>query len=370
MESYAVQERWLTLSELHAEQFREWLKYWNIRSVLQQVFSVRRDSVIAENLPILAILAVYVIAVYAVHIFWGIHDKIVLTCYYGLFARVAAVFSALFILWHIPKRAYLRYLTPRHIGGFLVIFLAAPLAKSIYSSYKQTIWLIHDFRWDASLMRLDKALHFGHHPWQLLDFILSHPIILYIFDRLYMLWFLILFLSCLYMAWSDRRQLRLCFFVSTLLIWIVVGSGLGTIFSSVGPCYYSAVANAAHDPYAPLVTKLAEIHKTTFLYAVDNQHLLWEAKLEGYWIPLGGISAMPSIHLAMTMLFVLLAFHYSKWLGFLFTGYLCAIQIGSIVLGWHYAVDGYAGMILACLIWMGVKWMVCGRKDHAAESGA
>ena len=64
---------------------------------------------------------------------------------------------------------------------------------------------------------------------------------------------------------------------------------------------------------------------------------------------------MPSIHLAMAMLFVLLAFEVRKWLGWLFVGYAVIMQIGSVILGWHYAVDGYAGIILAYLIWYIVK---------------
>jgi len=44
-----------------------------------------------------------------------------------------------------------------------------------------------------------------------------------------------------------------------------------------------------------------------------------------------------------------------KWLGWIFAVYLGLIQIGSVILGWHYAVDGYAAIILACLIWYGVR---------------
>jgi hypothetical protein len=157
------------------------------------------------------------------------------------------------------------------------------------------------------------------------------------------------------MAWSRKRRLRLCFFVSLLLVWILLGSGLGTIFSSAGPSYYSSAVSAINDPFAPLMTELNEIHQDTFLDAIYNQRGLWDAKLAGHWLPFGGISAMPSIHLAVATLFVLLGFSYRKWLGIVFVIYLCLIQIGSVILGWHYAIDGYVGIILTCLIWIGVK---------------
>jgi membrane-associated phospholipid phosphatase len=341
--------------QLRTDDMKQWLNCWNPKSVFMQLFSLRLDSVIGENAPILIIGAAYIIAEYALHAFWGVRNKFVLIPYNAFFAHVAVCFSAVFICFHIPKKSYRLYLTPRYIGGFLMILIMAPLFVSAFSSYKQAFPLIHNFSFDYELMRLDYFLHFGHHPWRLLEFILSRPIILIILDRLYMLWFLFLFLFCLCMAWSKRRRLRLRFFVSTLLVWILLGSGLATVFSSAGPCYYSAAVNTTNNPFVPLATKLAEIHDDTFLFALNNHRGLWEAKLSGHWHLFGGISAMPSIHLAMATLFFLLAFSYHRWLGIAFFIYLCLIQIGSVILGWHYAIDGYAGIILAYIIWIGVK---------------
>ena len=219
-------------------------------------------------------------------------------------------------------------------------------------------------------MQLDYALHFGHHPWRLLEPVLSYPMIIRAIDKAYRLWFLVLFLSCLWMGWSRNRRLRLCFFVSTLLVWSVLGSGFGTIFSSAGPCYYSHVLPSAENPYAPLMSRLEDIHKSEWLLAVSSQYTLWEAKICDRWSPFGGISAMPSIHLAMATVFALLAFNVRKWLGWFFVGYVALIQAGSVIPGWHYAVDGYAGIILAILIWFGVDWMLERRAPASLDSKA
>jgi membrane-associated phospholipid phosphatase len=106
------------------------------------------------------------------------------------------------------------------------------------------------------------------------------------------------------------------------------------------------------------LSEISESGKGNYLDAIFNQAGLWEGKITATWGAFAGISAMPSIHLAMATLFAFLAFEVRKWLGWLFVGYAAIILIGSVILGWHYAVDGYAGIILASLIWHGVKRLV------------
>jgi hypothetical protein len=291
------------------------------------------------------------VAVYSVHAFYGIHDRIILNFFSIFLIRLALVFLAIFIGWHLFRKTYRRYLTLRYSIGFVVILILAPLFKSAFASYKQTIPLVHDFCWDVPLMQLDYVLHFGCHPWRLLEFLLSFPVLIRFIDLLYLAWFLLLITFCLWMAWTERRQLRLHFFMATVLVWGLLGSFLGTFFSSAGPCYYSNVVPAGQNPYIGLMSELTEIHQSTFLWALHNQFGLWEAKLYDTWLPFGGISAMPSIHLAMAVIFAFVAFNVNSRLGVLFIGYVCIIQIGSVILGWHYAIDGYIGIILAAVIW-------------------
>jgi membrane-associated phospholipid phosphatase len=103
------------------------------------------------------------------------------------------------------------------------------------------------------------------------------------------------------------------------------------------------------------LSEISESGKGDYLNALYNQAGLWEGKRAATWGAFAGISAMPSIHLAMATLFAFLAFEVRKWLGWVFVGYTALILIGSIILGWHYAIDGYSGIILASIIWHGVK---------------
>jgi membrane-associated phospholipid phosphatase len=51
------------------------------------------------------------------------------------------------------------------------------------------------------------------------------------------------------------------------------------------------------------------------------------------------------------MLFALAAWQLSRKAGVVFAVYCAIILVGSVHLGWHYAVDGYAGLALAAVCW-------------------
>jgi membrane-associated phospholipid phosphatase len=77
---------------------------------------------------------------------------------------------------------------------------------------------------------------------------------------------------------------------------------------------------------------------------------------------LNGISAMPSMHVAMAVLFALVGWKTNRGLGALLTIYAILIQIGSVHLGWHYAVDGYASAAAVSSLWLVVGRLTDGRK--------
>jgi membrane-associated phospholipid phosphatase len=67
-----------------------------------------------------------------------------------------------------------------------------------------------------------------------------------------------------------------------------------------------------------------------------------------------GISAMPSVHNALAILFAFAAWRVNKPLGSIFAAYAVLIWVGSIHLGWHYAIDGLAAAGLTLGIWLAV----------------
>ena len=101
------------------------------------------------------------------------------------------------------------------------------------------------------------------------------------------------------------------------------------------------------------------------LFALKAQNYLWTTRISGEWGAVAGISAMPSLHVALATLFAIIAWQCQRWLGALLAVFALVTQIGSVVLGWHYAVDGYAGALLAYGCWMGAGALV--RRVPVAE---
>jgi membrane-associated phospholipid phosphatase len=240
-------------------------------------------------------------------------------------------------------------------GAALVLFVAAPF-QSTFNSVKQVIDNVTGYRWDAHFAQLDKWMHFGRHPFEWLRVIPEHRNVLRLVDWTYMLWFPVVFGFVLWAAWSPERTLRRHALVSSVLVWALCGNAAALLMSSAGPCYYADVV-VGHNPYAPLMMTLQAHHEQSFLFARVNQVGLWTAMQSNVWLPFGGISAMPSVHVAMTVLIALVGRERNPTAGMLLSVFALIILLGSVVLGWHYAIDGYAGAIMAYAIWRIVrKW--------------
>ena len=92
------------------------------------------------------------------------------------------------------------------------------------------------------------------------------------------------------------------------------------------------------------------------LEALSNQAYLRAALGQGHIVVGAGLSAMPSMHNALAILFALAAFQVGPFIGRVMTGYAMLIWIGSIHLGWHYAIDGIVAALLTWIIWRFSGW--------------
>jgi len=102
------------------------------------------------------------------------------------------------------------------------------------------------------------------------------------------------------------------------------------------------------------------------VWALGVQEDLWST-YEAATTGLGsGISAMPSMHVAVAVLMALAMHRVNRWVGVAFWAFALIIQIGSVHLAWHYAIDGYVAAVMVVAIWKGTGWVV----DRHLESVA
>jgi len=264
-------------------------------------------------------------------------------------------FAALFLAVSAGGLAFQpRVRTFEAIAGALLVGLIAPPVQSTFNSVKQVIDDVNGYTWDARFAELDRWLHFGRHPWQWLEPLVHDRGVIRFIDAGYVLWFPVLFGFIVWLAWTTNRALRRNALIATLLVWVVCGNIAAIVFASAGPCYYAAVVPGT-DPYAPLMAVLQARHTEDFLFARFNQMALWESLQARTWLPFGGVSAMPSVHVAMATLMAIVAHAQSRTAGLLLTIFAGLTMLGSVVLGWHYAIDGYLGAAMAFAIWFLVR---------------
>ncbi len=249
-------------------------------------------------------------------------------------------------------------LAPGRVSNTLHAFTANGLFFIGFLTIKKNIPSAVPFSWDKPFMEFDKALHFGVLPHDLLAPLFQYPFITFLVNVNYNLWFAVI---TAFFFWQGFRkndtQLRQRYLLSYLLTWFIGTCLIGTILSSAGPCFYALVEPGA-DPYAGLLNYMREANAIYPIWAVPTQDLLWQTHLAGFG-EVEGVSAMPSMHVGTAILFICCARQAGKrWLVWFSWIFAIAILLGSVLLAWHYAVDGYAGAAVALLCWKLAGWWV------------
>ncbi|MGF1608985.1 MAG: phosphatase PAP2 family protein [Kiloniellales bacterium] len=127
---------------------------------------------------------------------------------------------------------------------------------------------------------------------------------------------------------------------------------LALVLSSAGPCFYDLITGTK-GPYGELMAYLQVANQQFRNWSLEAQSYLWQGYLGGNVEAGGGISAMPSLHVAVEVLQALLGWQIGRKLGLLLTVYAAVVLLGSVHFGWHYAVDGYLSIALTAAVWFG-----------------
>lgn len=267
-------------------------------------------------------------------------------------------------LVNLVKIIYNYLKNPYEIISFIVMVYIINVVISCYTVVKTTIGHAFPFSYDLDFYNLDKYIHFNIAPWKITHYIFNSPYATLALNFLYNIWFFIIWLT-LFAITISKHKIREQYIISFILVWVIGGNILAILLSSAGPCYFEYIVSQ------PLYQELFEIlnQQDKFLYEQYNlniwvlniQAFLWDNHLINGVEMGSGISAMPSMHVSMSVLGALATYRINRYLGYFMWLYALTIQIGSVHLGWHYAVDGYVGAIFTICIWK-LSAVFCYRK--------
>jgi PAP2 superfamily len=241
-------------------------------------------------------------------------------------------------------------LSPTALVRVMAVVLVFPVFHRAFTIYKSAIPLIRPFHYDSLWTKVDRWIHFGRLPYQLLPSFLTTPGALHWLETLYLSWHAVVGCAILWITMQSDSALRRRFYFAFLATWVLVGNVAALAASSGGPCYYFALVGGGRDPYAALLHRLA-LDGRSIPYTLGTQWQLWRHyRLSSVGVGTG-ISAMPSMHVAMPVLFAHAAYRKDAALSILFASFGVAILIGSIALGWHYGIDGYFSIVAVSIVW-------------------
>lgn len=248
------------------------------------------------------------------------------------------------------RQRYLSSDAQRRVIAGLPLLVVCIAILPFFSKMKAAIRLFNDFTWDQTFIDWDRAIFFGHDAWEVLQPVLGYPYVTAGLSVLYQVWLLLLYFGCLYLIFAKiDGQLRRQFFLSYVLSWTVIGAGLATLLASVGPCFVNPLIGL-HD----FDDQMAYLHHVdeivpVMVLPVQEMLLKWhDADANGLG---SGITAMPSMHVAIAYLFWLTMRRISRPAGIFFGVYFAIIWISSVHLAYHYAVDGLVSVIAVSVLW-------------------
>jgi len=194
-----------------------------------------------------------------------------------------------------------------------------------------------------------ERLLFGAAPWEW-----SHAIFGWAtpaIDFVYATWLAVQIVTFYTLLLLSPSGLKARAFITLSLAWLILGIGGAYVFSSAGPIFYDRVFGGSE--FGALAAALNDAP-----VALRTSDMLWRAYALHTNEIASGISAMPSMHVALALwLALILNETKAAPLGWIYFGLIC---LGSVHLGWHYASDGLVGALGLLGIWklagMSLSW--------------
>lgn len=221
--------------------------------------------------------------------------------------------------------------------------LFGSLVVHTYFWIKLMVPLMHPRLYDQELWNLDQAILFGHSPNVLAVNLLANHVALRVIDWSYArIFFASLTIAFSFFLSSPSRRLRAGFTTGSSLLWLI-GGWLYLLMPAIGPVY------AFPEVWAPAAASL-ELSQHFQALLMKSYHAVLRLPQGGSTDDVQlmfGVAAFPSLHVGFqtfTFLWFRRLWIYGEIVFGIFT---FVILIGSVVTGWHYLIDGLAGMAMA-----------------------
>ncbi len=245
-------------------------------------------------------------------------------------------------------------LEPTRVARVLPVLATLPFILGTFLSTKVQIGHLQNFEYDGPIIRMTTHLIGGKPAWTYFEGLFDHPWAIVALDDLYYLWFPVLCATFVWRMFSFRDpHLRLQFLLTIAVCWGVVGSFAAIAFPSAGPAFLPHLWDGP-TPYDGLLEHLGNLQRAGYdLTSQRVQSMLWNLYASGSTIGGSGISAMPSLHVTMAAVLAIYGWRLGRVAGAAYTVFALLIFLGSIMLAFHYALDGMVGAAIAAVVWKG-----------------
>lgn len=225
--------------------------------------------------------------------------------------------------------------------------LISPTFNLSYTIAKSASPHLVGFHGDWAFARADRIL-FGTDAWRLTHAIIGPTgsralsfVYTYVWGVLF-----VGFGATLNLFGSVETTIR--YHSARMLTWLVGGVVVAAWLSAAGPAFADLADARLALEFSPLKVALARILPATDPLLLSQDYLR-ETLTYGEVVRAGGISAMPSMHVATAALFACVCWPTRlRWPSVIFW---LTIWVSSVHFGFHYAVDGAVGSMFAWLAW-------------------
>lgn len=301
-------------------------------------------STMSWAVPATFIVAVEYLFALAVGARVGFRYQIPFATYMILGLAFAGIGAAVIILVDLGRYAVQHERSPAkrlasdapYIVSFVVAVLLCAFQITALTWTKVMLPIASPFWADPLLANWDHAI-FRADPWRQAHWLFwwAEPFI----DRAYITWAPLKFGTVLLLSLAPESTRKSRAFIAYFLMFAGVSIGQYCL-SSGGPVFYHQLGFGSRFDQMPIEPWVAE-----------TRNYLWHDYVRVGGDIGGGISAMPSLHVAAALWMALVWRSYDRRAGWIGFAYFTLIAIGSVLLGWHYGVDSLAACAIVAAAW-------------------